>query len=369
MGYNTSSLKLVTNMPLNNLKIINFRNILSTELALNNEINIILGSNGQGKTSLLESIYFLINGKSDKTNDWNEIKNINQSNLYVEGTFNGSNEINKCSIFLENGKKKVQINSKKIKKAEELKKLGNVVLFNKNFIDSIEGANKPRRESFDKIISNYNQKFKEQLRELKECLSRKSHILRTSKDDKLIKFIDEKIVQLSLLISKKRANWLKNHIKVINKLSATSSGEYKYSLKYETNCNSKDVMINKLNLAKNKEKLLCKPLIGAHKDTFTFVNNGKDLLKLGSEGEKKTLGVLIKIAEIVISSKILNKDTIFLIDEIMSYLDKKRLKFFLQLLKKSKVQSMITSNDKSIIQNFTNCSIFGIKNGVCKKIS
>ncbi len=81
MGYNTSSLKLVTNMPLNNLKIVNFRNILNTELTLDNEINVILGSNGQGKTSLLESIYFLINGKSDKTNDLNEIKNIN--NLFI----------------------------------------------------------------------------------------------------------------------------------------------------------------------------------------------------------------------------------------------------------------------------------------------
>ena len=322
MGYNTSSLKLVTNMPLNNLKIINFRNILSTELALNNEINIILGSNGQGKTSLLESIYFLINGKSDKTNDLNEIKNINHPNLYVEGTFNNINQINKCSIFSENGKKKVQINDKKVKRAEELKKLGNVVLFNKNFIDSIEGSNKPRRESFDRIISNYNTKFKNELKELKEFLSRKGHILRTSKDDKLVNFIDEKIIELSLLVSKKRANWLKNHVKIINKLSPTSSDEYKYSLKYETHCNSKEIIISNLNLAKNKERLSCKPLIGAHKDTFTFINNGKDILKLGSEGEKKTLGIMIKMAEIVISSKILNKDTIFLIDEIMSFLDK-----------------------------------------------
>ena len=363
MGYNTSSLKLVTNMPLNNLKIVNFRNILNTELTLDHEINVVLGSNGQGKTSLLESIYFLINGKSDKTNDLNEIKNINHPNLYVEGTFNNINQINKCSIFSENGKKKVQINDK------ELKKLGNVVLFNKNFIDSIEGSNKPRRESFDRIISNYNTKFKNELKELKEFLSRKGHILRTSKDDKLVKFIDEKIIELSLLVSKKRANWLKNHVKIINKLSPTTSDEYKYSLKYETHCNSKEIMISNLNLAKNKERLSCKPLIGAHKDTFTFINNGKDILKLGSEGEKKTLGIMIKMAEIVISSKILNKDTIFLIDEIMSFLDKKRLKFFLQLLKRSKVQSMITSNEKLILQNFANCSIFGIKNGVCKKIS
>ena len=203
MGYNTSSLKLVTNMPLNNLKIVNFRNILNTELTLDHEINVVLGSNGQGKTSLLESIYFLINGKSDKTNDLNEIKNINHPNLYVEGTFNNINQINKCSIFSENGKKKVQINDKKVKRAEELKKLGNVVLFNKNFIDSIEGSNKPRRESFDRIISNYNTKFKNELKELKEFLSRKGHILRTSKDDKLVKFIDEKIIELSLLVSKK----------------------------------------------------------------------------------------------------------------------------------------------------------------------
>ena len=123
MGYNTSSLKLVTNMPLNNLKIVNFRNILNTELTLDHEINVVLGSNGQGKTSLLESIYYLINGKSDKTNDLNEIKNINHPNLYVEGTFNNINQINKCSIFSENGKKKVQINDKKVKRAEELKKL------------------------------------------------------------------------------------------------------------------------------------------------------------------------------------------------------------------------------------------------------
>lgn len=369
MGYNTSSLKLVTSMPLNNLKIVNFRNILNTELTLDHEINVVLGSNGQGKTSLLESIYFLINGKSDKTNDLNEIKNINHPNLYVEGTFNNINQINKCSIFSENGKKKVQINDKKVKRAEELKKLGNVVLFNKNFIDSIEGSNKPRRESFDRIISSYNTKFKNELKELKEFLSRKGHILRTSKDDKLVNFIDEKIIELSLLVSKKRANWLKNHVKIINKLSPTTSDEYKYSLKYETHCNSKEIIISNLNLAKNKERLSCKPLIGAHKDTFTFINNGKDILKLGSEGEKKTLGIMIKMAEIVISSKILNKDTIFLIDEIMSFLDKKRLKFFLQLLKRSKVQSMITSNEKLILQNFANCSIFGIKNGVCKKIS
>ena len=121
MGYNTSSLKLVTNMPLNNLKIVNFRNILNTELTLDHEINVVLGSNGQGKTSLLESIYFLINGKSDKTNDLNEIKNINHPNLYVEGTFNNINQINKCSISQKMERKKFKSMTKKLKELKSLK--------------------------------------------------------------------------------------------------------------------------------------------------------------------------------------------------------------------------------------------------------
>ena len=109
---------------------------------------------------------------------------------------------------------------------------------------------------------------------------------------------------------------------------------------------------------------------GSHKDKISFLVKKADIFNFGSEGEKKTVALAIKISEILILKKIEGNFPLILIDEIGNEFDQKRVRFFYNFVTKINTQCFITATSQNLLSKQNqNHALFSITNGDCIKIS
>jgi len=358
-------------MKINTISLKNFRNYNQCEVPLNSRINLFLGANGQGKTSLLEAIWFSINGKSYRTPNAKNIISFSKKSAELRIRTTYRNSINEIKILIDENKKKILVNDKKIKNRAELKKILSTVLIDKEFKHSLEDSFRPRRISLDSIISNISPNFSKKLKLYSRELKRKNEVLANKGSGEVLKFINDRIVNLAHDTSSERKLWLDriNNIadKVLKKLIPASS----LKCDIESECLVLDKLKEILDSNLEKESIIGKSIIGSHKDKISFTLNNYDVFEFGSEGEKKSVSMALKISEILLLKKINNEFPIILVDEIGSEFDKERFNFFYNFIASLDTQSFITANNKSIldINKKLDFTVFSIINGDCKKIS
>ena len=144
-------------MWIENIDINNFRNYERQQIKLNNRINIFYGENAQGKTNIIESIFFCSIGKSFRTNKDKELIKINEENCNIKIDYKKTDREGKIKINLGN-KKEIYINEIKIKKLSELLGTINVVLFTPEDINILKGGTQNRRKFLDIMISQLRPK-------------------------------------------------------------------------------------------------------------------------------------------------------------------------------------------------------------------
>ena len=260
-------------MKINTISLKNFRNYNQCEVPLNSRINLFLGANGQGKTSLLEAIWFSINGKSYRTPNAKNIISFSKKSAELRMRTTYRNSINEIKILIDENKKKILVNDKKIKNRAELKKILSTVLIDKEFKHSLEDSFRPRRISLDSIISNISPNFSKKLKLYSRELKRKNEVLANKGSGEVLKFINDRIVNLAHDTSSERKLWLTriNNIadKVLKKLIPASS----LKCDIESECLVLDKLKEILDSNIEKESIIGKSIIGSHKDKISFTLN------------------------------------------------------------------------------------------------
>ena len=358
-------------MKINSISLKNFRNYSQSKIELSPRINLFLGNNGHGKTSLLEAVWICINGKSYRTSKSKNVVNFSSKSAEIEIRTTNNDSVNEIKLIIDENKKKFLVNDKKIKNRLELKKVLATVLIDREFKENLEKSFRPRRIILDTILSNISLTFSKKLQLYSEEIKRKNEILGTSKNDEILDFIDERLLNLSYSLANERSLWLSRITniadKVLKKLAPTNSLDFNIQ---SDSLNSENLK-NQLESNRMKEKMTGKCLTGSHKDQISFVLNGFDAFEFGSEGEKKSVSMALKISEILLLKKVNNDFPIILVDEIGSEFDQKRFNFFYTFITSLETQCFITANNKSVLElnKSKDFSIFSIINGDCKKIS
>ncbi|MFL2630605.1 MAG: DNA replication/repair protein RecF [Thermodesulfobacteriota bacterium] len=357
-------------MQINSVSLKNFRNYTKVKVELNPRINIFLGNNGEGKTNLLEAIWVLINTNSYRTSNYRDLVKFNNKSCEIKAFSLEGDRSNEIRFAVYDEKKKIELNGKKTNSRGGIKKILASVLIDKEFKSNLEKSARPRRMSLDSIISNISPNFRRDLKLFTNEIKRKNEILKTSKNKEVLDFIDSRLISHSTKLSKERMLWISRLTVISKKVFQKLDKSLILDFEFKSDSLNKDEL--KLGLKNNREKELNirKSIIGSHKDVISFNLNGINLLKFGSEGEKKTLSMAIKISEILLLKKVTNKFPIILIDEIGSEFDEKRFNFFYNFITGLNTQCFITANNKNILKKIKiNSSIFSIINGDCKKIS
>lgn len=356
-------------MIIEKLKIRNFRNYEHSTIDLKKGIHVIIGKNGQGKTNLLESIYYLSCTKSHRTNvNLDLIKKDTSFFMLETNILKNESKINLKCIVNENGKN-LYFYKTPVKKVSDFIGTLNAVMFCPNDMNLFQSSPGNRRRFIDlelgKISKSYTNTLNLYYKLLKD---RNAYLKRDHIDKKFIEILNDQMIHCQITIIRQRQKFIDDIIKnsevFYKKLSnddTSISCHYTSFIKYE----DEDVMIEKMNKKYEKayeRDLLYKATnIGIHKDDFIFMINDHEVVSYASQGQMRSIILALKLG-IVKTIYLLTKTyPILLLDDVFSELDSDRRKMLLSLLDDD-MQIFISSTDKILIEN-KNINYWIVENG------
>ena len=338
-------------MYIEKLKLENFRNYDNEEIEFDKNINIIYGDNAQGKTNILEAIFMCSLGKSFRTNRENEI--IKKEKIYSKVEMLSFKEDRQVTINMElNDKKKFYINKIPAKKTSDILGKNYVVLFTPEDISVLKNEPSKRRRFLNIMISQLRPMYVHLLSEYNKIIEQRNFYLKQIKfDNKPIENLeiwDEQLVNLGTKIYEYRKEFIE---KINNKI---------YEIHLRTTDDIEEVKIKYIsNIGKNYKESLKKNQnndiqkgytgIGIHRDDFEVYINENDVAKYGSQGQKRSTIISLKLAEAEVIYEEIGERPVILLDDFMSELDKNRIQGFLENIKNNQV--IITCTDSFKISN------------------
>ncbi len=356
-------------MILRELKLENFRLFSQVTIYFSDSMNIITGMNGQGKTSILESVYYTALTRSFRTNnDQHAIQYgkdyFNIYTLYEKDTGNISNI---RTFYSKEKGKYLFLDEKQITKYSQY--IGTVpcVLLTLDDLKLSLGSPAERRRFIDILLSQISPVYLDHLKKYRRSLMQRNALLAQTEDRNVRKELeiwDDKLVEHGSSIIEKRkelADYLNENLQLqYNKFvkePAAVSVKYISKIEYERKSIASQ-FYEKLKNIRELEKSRATTLIGPHRDDLVFYKDGKSFKEYGSQGENKTLVIALKLSEWEYHTLSRDIKPILLLDDIFGELDRSRIMSLVAVLNEIG-QSFITtthenfpgSGKKYIIEN------------------
>ena len=358
-------------MWLKNLSIKQFRNYQDTEIEFNPKLNVFVGRNAQGKTNLLESIYFLALTRSHRTKTDKNLIQFEEEQLQVSGILQKRTATVPLEIDLTPKGRITKVNHLKQARLSDYIGHMNVVLFAPEDLQLIKGAPSVRRKFIDIELGQIKPIYLSDLSNYNHILKQRNTYLKSSQkiDETFLSVLDDQLVEYGCRVIKHRIKFIKDLEKFGEKkhLEISNQSE-KLSISYQSTVNftNEKVLMDsfKMALEKSRSRDLFKKNtgVGPHRDDIAFYINGMDA-SFGSQGQHRSLVLSIKLAEIELMESITNESPILLLDDVMSELDNTRQLKLLETISQS-IQTFITTTSLDHLQNLPeNLSIFNIQNG------
>ena len=339
-------------MKIDKLKLINFRNYSKLDIDFNPYLNIIIGNNAQGKTNILEAIYYLSITKSFLS--VNDVVCIKNGELFFK--IIGNIKLNKKKkklelLFNENGKK-LSINDNEIKKHALY--IGNlkVIIFSPDNIRLIKDAPLNRRKFLNIELSQLDNKYINILNEYNIVLKQRNEYLKVIKNGKInqvyFDILNGKLIDLAVLIYEYRIKFIDKVNIYINDIFNDISGYNGLKVNYlpcvDIVGDIKKNMTDKLNSVYDREIIYGSSLVGPHRDDFSFKLNDNDLILYGSQGQLKMAILALKLAEVNVFYENDGEYPVLLLDDLFSELDVLKRNKLINYLNKD-IQTVVTTTD------------------------
>ncbi|UCF64308.1 MAG: DNA replication/repair protein RecF [bacterium] len=323
-------------MVLKKLKLVNFRNYVDEEIVFNHGINILFGQNGQGKTNILESLYYLGLTKSFRTNnDQNLILN-NAPFFRIEGEF--STDVKRkvvvsLALSLSEGKR-LKVNQQKILKFSDYIGTVPLVLLAPSDLDISQGGPHRRRQFLDIMLSQSSRLYLHHLLQYRRSLKQRNLLLQAEgmSDPPALEAWEEALIQHGIVLIEKREEAVRQIDEMVKTYYGRLSGKTdKVKIVYQSslNINGPDSRPEGYRQAmtrnREKDRQLQTTRVGPHRDDMLFLINGKPLRWMGSQGEHKTFIIALRMAEYQYLQTVRESLPLLLFDDIFGELDGSRI--------------------------------------------
>ena len=347
-----------------NITLENYRNFSKSNFEFNSECNIIVGSNGTGKTNILESLSLFEKGKGFRKDRIDNLINFDSKNLKfnISSTFIHDDNDYSLSVFNENHNekfiKKILINNNNDK--ESLKFFENILCFI-YFLPEMErlfmSSPSLRRNFIDRLIYTKDKKYNSLINSYKKSILERYQLLKSQNYDQIwIDNIEKNITDLALTIYKKRFDHINILNNLLNELDITKQFSINFLIKIKDSFidrNSENNILDNAffseNLKKNRQFDLLSGgcSIGPHRSDIEGYKVGTSFnINQLSTGQQKTVILLLIIAQCKYLIKIENKRPIVLLDEVCSHLDVNNRELLLYLVNELNVQVFMTGTEK-----------------------
>lgn len=366
-------------MHLIDIKLQNFRNYEMQRLSFSPSINVLIGENAQGKTNLVESIYFLAMSRSHRTARDRELIGWEKDFAKVEGLLEKKSHSVPLEIILSKSGKVAKFNHLEQKKLSNYIGQLNVILFAPEDLSLVKGSPSVRRRFIDMELGQMNKIYLHHLVQYQQILRQRNKFLKQARYNK--SFDQIYLDVLTEQLSAEGAEVLFYRFQFIEKLNKwakevqanISDQEESLVIEYKTLNDLNDELsveeifeILKENYAAIQTQEIDQgtTTIGPHRDDLIFYVNDRNVQTYGSQGQQRTTALSLKLAEIELMHEITGEYPILLLDDVLSELDDSRQTHLLESIQ-NKVQTFITTTSLDGIQMelLDDPLIFYVKNG------
>lgn len=368
-------------MRLTDLSITNFRNLTDVKVHFDNQINIIVGENGQGKTSILEAIYYLTITKSFRANSEKFALQHDKEFFNISGDFIADNDeaLQLRVYYSPQEGKHVFLNKKEVEKFSQVVGLVPIILLSLDDLELTYGIPQNRRRFLDILLSQVSPLYLQALQFYKRILTQRNKLLAGINDGqgeaKDLFPWDEQLVKYGAEIIQHRLNFVEFANRALSRyydeIAATKD---RIQIRYKCSVGKFQPGSGATEIEAAFRELLTKTTAadiargstqtGPHRDDLFFLKNGFLFKAYASQGENKTLLIALKFVESDYLQQRVNENPLFLLDDIFGELDNIRIARLMDGLK-DRGQTFITT---TLLEKFSRdkqltADVFEIKQG------
>lgn len=366
-------------MRVNLLQLRNFRNYRALDLSFDDGINVFVGDNAQGKTNIVEAIYYASLAKSHRTNTDSELIAWQENRAAFKLSFTRLSVENSLEFqFSREKRRKISLNGEVIA-PKDLIGTFNTVLFSPEDLFLIKGAPLARRKFLDAELSQASPAYFSELRNYTKIVSQRNMLLKKIKerstDTSMLDLWDEQLVNSAVKLWQKRILTVErlNNIASLMQQKISSSLE-NLAINYEISTKNSSVTSD-LASWYNKELRDCRRLdimrgstsVGPHHDDLLFTVNGIDLRSFGSQGQQRTGVLALKLSELEFLRAETNEYPVLLLDDVMSELDSSRRAELIEFIRREKIQTFITATEREYFPKNDFGTYYEVEQGMVKR--
>ncbi len=325
-------------MILRDLQIVNYKNYEDVHIEFHHKFNVITGLNGQGKTNLIDAIYYLGLTRSFFFNVDTHNYRHGIDFFRLVGTFEIADKKEKIVAKVKKRTAKVfERNSKKYEKLVDHIGFAPIVMIAPKDQSLISEGSEERRKLIDSTISQLDAAYLRHLIEYKYVLKQRNQLLKNHAahqriDLSLLDIYDQKLVENGQYIFQKRKEYLDFMSPIfLEKYKMISDHQENCLFQYKSKLHETD-FATLLKDSREKDKILGRTSTGIHKDDIVFFNEDNMIKHVGSQGQQKSFILALKLAQFQLILNQTNRKPIILLDDIFDKLDSKRVLQLIHLL-------------------------------------
>lgn len=307
----------------------NFRNLEPSAVDFHPAVNILVGRNGQGKTNVIEAVYFVATTKSFRTSRVQSLFRFAAANVFVSGKVNRDNVTRTISVGIEGGesrKRVLLINGERVSLPAYLHAL-TVFAYSAARLEIIRGAPEEKRRFLDRGIASIDAAYLEELTRYSRVLKQRNALLHERLTSSLDAW-DEEFVDVGSAVQVKRAAYAREVAEALSGVIAThgyhvGGMELTYKPSVPDPRNRREEIRARMSLS------------GPQRDVVDFLVDGRPAAEVLSGGELKTIVLFLKFAKLDIFRRRFDEPPLFLLDDIDAELDLEILQRLLSRLPSS----------------------------------
>ncbi|MDQ0203316.1 DNA replication/repair protein RecF [Pectinatus haikarae] len=364
-------------MNINKLLLKNFRSYKTLELTFSPALNIFTGNNAQGKTNIIEAIYYAALGTSYRIKNDADLISWQKNEAVINIDFSRIDIENNIKIYLNKLKRRqIILNGGNIRQ-KNLPGNITIVMFSPEDLLLIKGSPSLRRRFLDIELSQTDIFYYDMLVKYNKITSQRNNLLKSIREKKqkasMLDIWDRQLIDTAVFIWKKRyaaINQLSNFAAVMQK--NISDNREILTMNYKINNiefaennmeNLKELYADTIKRNRLDDIRRGSTGAGPHHDDIEFFINKINLKNFGSQGQQRTTVLSLKLAELEYIKSITSQYPVLLLDDVMSELDKNRREKMLVFFKEKKIQTIVTATDISMFADLKDAHLYNVSLG------
>ena len=347
----------------------NFRNLAQLKIEPSEGINVIYGSNAQGKTNFLESLYFCAMGRSLRGKSDQQLIRFEEEESHIRMLVQRKQRYDRIDVHLKKDEKKgIAVNGLPVRKLGDLFGTLYAVIFSPEDLSLVKDGPAERRRFLDMELCQLSKVYYYDLQQYYRILKQRNNLLKEIQKKPALQetlFVwDDQLAEYGerIIAARKRFLFRLDEI-AAEKLSQLTGGKDHLQTIYKPNCEA-GTLAEKLQKNIDRDIYFGSTQSGPHKDDILFSIDGREVKVYGSQGQQRTTALAARLAEIDLIREETGEEPVLLLDDVFSELDENRQKFLLQSIEGLQAFVTCTGIEDSVRKYISKDNLFYVENGV-----